>query len=189
MNTVKKSGRLIVVVGPSGVGKDSLINAAKIHFQSNARVEFVQRIITRECDPASEVHDSLSEQEFEQQQHNGAFSVWWQANGLYYGLPASVHTKLDQGQLLVANGSRGAMPAIRQAFSMLSIVHVTANADVLAERLSRRSRESQAQIAQRLARNKAIEPLAGDDVITIDNSGARQSAIDEFIAVLAKYSV
>jgi len=182
-------GHLVVVVGASGAGKDSLLNAAKARFETEPRIEFVQRIITRECDPATEIHDSLTEEQFLEQQQGNAFSVWWQANGLYYGLPVSMHEALAQGQLLIANGSRAALPAIRATFSSLTVVHVTASAEALAERLVRRSRESPAEIEQRLLRNQSIQPIVGEDVLTIDNSGARETAINQFLFMLEKQLV
>ena len=147
------SGRLVVVVGPSGAGKDSILNAAKTHFEQNTRVEFVRRIITRECDPATEIHDSVTEQQFIEQQGQGKFAVCWQANGLHYGLPAAIHHKIDQGQLLIANGSRAAIDDIRSKFDKLTVVHIIANVDALAKRLERRNRESREQIKNRLQRS------------------------------------
>lgn len=184
--TISNHGHLVVVVGPSGAGKDSLLNAANKQFNDHPRIQFVQRVITRPCDPASEVHDSVSEAQFKEQERAGAFSVWWQANGLYYGLPASVHTGLEHGQLLIANGSRAALPAIREAFKALTIVHVCASNSALAERLANRSRESTEQIEQRLQRNLNMQPIIGKDVITIDNSGDREIAIKHFISLLEK---
>lgn len=181
------TGRLIIVVGASGAGKDTVLKSAQKHFEANPRVAFVRRVITRECDPKAEVHDSVSEQEFLTQQARGEFCVSWQANGLYYGLPATVHRGIEQGQLMVANGSRAAIDDIRSKFPQLTTVHITASIDILAMRLERRSRESAAEIKNRLERNNSIAALAGNDVVTIDNSGERQIAIHEFIALLDSY--
>lgn len=182
-----KTGRLIIVVGASGAGKDTVLKSAQKHFEGNPRVAFVRRVITRKCNPKAEVHDSVTEQQFLEQQARGEFCVSWQANGLYYGLPASVHSGITQGKLMVANGSRAAIDDIRSRFSPLTTVHVVTSVDVLAMRLERRSRESAAEIKKRLERNNTIAKLTGDDVVTIDNSGERQTAIDEFIALLNSY--
>jgi len=182
-----KIGRLIIVVGASGAGKDTVLKSAQKHFEGNPRVAFVRRVITRECNPKAEVHDSVSEQQFLEQQARGDFCVSWQANDLYYGLPASVHSGIAQGQLMVANGSRAAIDDIRSKFSELTTVHIVTSMDVLAMRLERRSRESAAEIKNRLERNNTIAELSGNDVVTIDNSGERQTAIDEFIDLLDSY--
>lgn len=187
--SISEYGRLIIVVGASGAGKDSVIRAAQTHFNDNPRIAFVRRIITRECDPSAEIHDSVSEDQFKQQQARGDFSVTWRANGLYYGLPSAVHTDIEKGHLLIANGSRGALAEIRSTFSHLTTVHIVVSHDVLAHRLERRSRENAEEIKQRLERNKTIDPLCGENVVTIDNSGERQVAIDEFVALVDSFIV
>jgi len=181
-------GRLIVVVGPSGAGKDSIIKGAADYFQDNPRIDFVRRMITRECDPKSEIHDSVTEAQFIARQKRGEFSVWWQANGLYYGLPIELFERIDQGQLLIANGSRAAIADMRSKFKQLTVVHITVTAGVLADRLACRHRETADQIEQRLLRNKTMKPIEGDDVVTIDNSAARDTAINEFIALVESCS-
>ncbi len=178
------NGRLIVVVGPSGAGKDSILKGAEEYFNDQTRVEFVRRTITRECDPKSELHDSLPIDQFIARQKRGEFSVWWQANGLYYGIPVNVFAKIDQGKLLIANGSRAAIADIRSKFKQLTVVHISVPDNVLASRLTSRRRETADQIEQRLRRNKTINAIQGDDVVTIDNSAARETAIDEFIALV-----
>lgn len=182
--TYSKDGRLIVVVGASGAGKDSILKGAANYYHDNPRVEFVRRVITRECDPETEVHDSVTEEQFIVRQKHGDFSVWWQANGLYYGIPAEVLEKISLGQLIIANGSRAAIEDIRSTFKQLTIVHIAVTEEVLAGRLASRSRESDGQIKRRLQRNKMIKAIEGDDVVTIDNNLAKQSAIDEFIALI-----
>lgn len=183
----QKMGRVVVVVGASGAGKDSVIRAAKKYFETDDRIEFVRRVITRECDPSTEVHDSVSVEEFKQHELRGDFSVCWQANGLHYGLPAAMHADMVNGKILIANGSRAAIDAIRSSFANTTIVHVTVSEDALQLRLERRKRESADEIQKRLQRNKTIAPLKGDDVITIDNSGERHVAIDEFIKLIGTY--
>jgi len=44
-------GIMVVVVGPSGAGKDTLIAVAAQHFGSRPDVHFVRRVITRDHDP------------------------------------------------------------------------------------------------------------------------------------------
>lgn len=49
----KRTGTLVVVVGPSGVGKDSLMDIARRHFSGRDDVRFVRRTITRPQTPAA----------------------------------------------------------------------------------------------------------------------------------------
>lgn len=46
-------GIMVVVVGPSGAGKDTLMNLAARHFSGRADVHFTRRVITRHRAPAA----------------------------------------------------------------------------------------------------------------------------------------
>ena len=89
-------GRLVLVVGPSGAGKDSLIEAARRALAGHPRFVFPRRLVTRPCDPGSEDHDSLTEEAFASEREAGAFFLHWGAHGLHYALPGSIvmrHTR------------------------------------------------------------------------------------------------
>lgn len=177
-------GCLIAVVGASGAGKDSIIKAAQQHYQNHPRVGFVKRVITRPCIPETELHDTLSEDEFVRAQSQGAFAVHWQANELYYGIPMSTVNEVSAGKVLIANGSRAAIPHFRTAFSELLVVHITVSSNMLEARLRRRQRETESQIQARLERNNSMPELLGNDIIEIDNSAAREDSIQSFTALI-----
>lgn len=178
-----KTGTMVAVVGPSGAGKDSLIHIAMTHFAGRPDVDFVQRVITRPADAGGEQHLGVSSEEFKAMREQGAFAVDWDAHGLSYGIPASVHEKLALGHLVIANGSRSALPHWAKAFPSLLVINVTASPEVLAERLVARGRESREEILERLKRGSLT--VEGDyDVVDIDNSGALADAGATFISAL-----
>ncbi len=164
------TGTMVVVVGPSGAGKDSLIQIAMEHFAGRADVHFVQRVITRPADAGGEAHKDVSADEFDTLREKGAFAVDWDAHGLSYGIPAAVHEKLALGHLVVANGSRSVLDRFALAFSPLLVINVTARPDVLAQRLEQRGRETREDILARLSRG-SLEIPPNFDCVTIDNSG------------------
>ena len=179
----KGTGTLVVVVGPSGVGKDSLMDIARRHFSGRDDVRFVRRTITRPTDTGGEDHDAASPEAFDRLVRSGAFAVSWKAHGLGYGIPLDVREDLAQGRILIVNGSRSALANVRAAFPKLVVVNVTARADVLAKRLAARGRETATEIEARL--NRTTSPLPPDlAIITINNSGDLELAGNELVQLI-----
>ena len=148
-----RRGTLILVVGPSGAGKDSLIAWCKAHFAGDARVVFPRRAVTRTVTDGSEDHDTISEAAFAEAVDRGAFALHWRAHGLGYGIPASVAADLAAGRSVVVNVSRAILDEARRRFPPVTVVSVTVPHEVLLQRLRNRSREAEEEIAGRLARS------------------------------------
>ena len=83
------AGALVLVVGPSGAGKDTLIAAARTALAGDGRFVFPRRIITRSAS-RWEDHDTLDEAQFSAALAAGQFAAHWRAHGLYYALPVSI---------------------------------------------------------------------------------------------------
>jgi ribose 1,5-bisphosphokinase len=176
-------GIMVVVVGPSGAGKDTLMNLAARHFADRDDVHFVRRVITRDGDAGGEDHLAVSEAGFASMEQAGAFAVWWEAHGLKYGIPAEVSVALSRGHLVVANGSRSALHRFQAVFPRLKVINVTARPEVLAGRLEARGRETHEDIMARLARGPLT--VRGDyDVTDLDNSGSLEEAERKIIDLL-----
>jgi ribose 1,5-bisphosphokinase len=170
-----KAGMMVVVVGPSGAGKDTLMNIAAEHFAGRTNVHFVRRVITRDGEAGNEDHLSVSEAVFDTMKRAGSFAVSWDAHGLKYGIPEAVRQELAQGHLVIANGSRSALHLFKDAFPRLKVLNITARPEVLAERLMARGRETREDIMKRLERS-ALEVQGSYDVTDIDNSGKLEDA-------------
>ncbi|AJY45438.1 phosphonate metabolism protein/1,5-bisphosphokinase (PRPP-forming) PhnN [Martelella endophytica] len=171
----KPAGRIIVVVGPSGAGKDSLINHAAALYRDHPSVRFVRRVITRPADGATEDHATMTKEAFTAAAMAGGFVVSWEAHRLFYGIPAETQAFVRAGGIAVCNGSRSALPLFSAAFDHLTVVNVTARPEILAARLEARGRETRDDILRRLARS-TMNVDGPFDVITIDNSGALEEA-------------
>ncbi|QND53486.1 phosphonate metabolism protein/1,5-bisphosphokinase (PRPP-forming) PhnN [Phyllobacterium sp. 628] len=180
-----RNGVFIAVVGPSGAGKDTIMDFAREAVQGQPDFYFVRRVVTRPSTVDAEDHDTLSEAEFMDARRAGAFCHCWEAHGLHYGLPVSVDHQVEKGVVAVANVSRGILPALRESYANLVVVHITASHEVLAQRLAARGREDAEEIKQRLMRAapNACDPA---DAVMIDNSGAVADAGSAFVAVLKK---
>jgi ribose 1,5-bisphosphokinase len=180
-----RDGVFVAVVGPSGAGKDTLIAYARSALVSEGTVEFVRRVITRPSDASSEDHDTLADAAFDEAEKGGAFAICWSAHGLRYGLPESVDRAVGQGQIVVANISRGAVPLVKARYANVVVAEITASAEILAERLAARGRESRGEVLARLARSAELgNGLQG--AVRIDNSGPREEAGERFVALLRK---
>jgi ribose 1,5-bisphosphokinase len=178
-------GALVLVVGPSGAGKDTLIGAAQQALGGDARFVFPRRVVTRHAVAALEDHDSIDREGFEAARRSGQFALDWEAHGLCYGLPASIDTEVGLGRIVVANVSRRVVPEALRKYGRAKVVLITADAAVRAGRLAGRGRESPAEIEARLKREGAPVP-EGVAAVVIDNSGPLESGIAAFVGALGE---
>jgi ribose 1,5-bisphosphokinase len=172
-------GRLVLVVGPSGAGKDTLIGLAQAACAGDDRVVFARRIVTREAS-AFENNEQVTVEAFRNARAKGAFAVDWEAHGLAYALPRGIDDDLRAGRNVVANISRTVVAQLRTAYSDVVVVLITAPPDVLAARLAARGRGSDGPIGERLRRS--VEDAAPD--VTIQNIGNAHDHAAEFIRVI-----
>lgn len=182
----QRLGIMIVVVGASGAGKDTIIAYASRHFAEDQRVEFVRRSITRPLDAGGEDHLALEMDEFHRQEASGGFAVSWQAHGLCYGIPADTLERQKKARCLIVNGSRSLLPRFQQVFSRLVVVEITARPEILAARLARRGRESEREILARLRHQPSRSKMACE-TWSIDNSGEPTNAGEAFIRIIKSY--
>lgn len=161
---------MIVVVGPSGSGKDSLMRASAGELASDTRVRFVKRVITRQSDPDREDHLSVKPAEFKQLQDRDAFSVTWNAHNLWYGIPVETIARIASGTTLVVNGSREALPEFRRVYESCRVIWISVSADTLAQRLKMRNAETARDIDARLNRTVHQTPAAEDFIVNNDAS-------------------
>ena len=75
--------RIYTIVGPSGVGKDTLMDAVC----TDPDILRIRRAITRDPNAGGEDFTGLTEAEFETRARNGDFILHWRAHGLRYGVP------------------------------------------------------------------------------------------------------
>lgn len=174
------AGRFIAVVGPSGVGKDSLMEGL---CTMRPDLHRVRRVITRSPELGGEDYEHVSESLFAARAAGGDFALHWKAHGLSYGIPNAVCEVLAKGQDALANLSRGVLQAAYDAFDDLVVLHVTASPKILARRLAQRGRERGHEIDRRLARPEPVMPV-GLKTITIDNSGPLAEAVAAAVAAL-----
>ena len=171
-------GRLILVVGPSGAGKDTLLGLVKTACADDHRIVFPRRLITREAS-ASEDNEEISVEAFQRAVAGGDYAMHWEAHGHRYALSRAINDDIRAGRTVVANVSRAIISAARRAYSNVMVVLITAPPDVLAARLAARARPSDGQLADRLARN--VDAVAD---FTIVNSGSAEFHARQLIRMI-----
>ncbi|AVO45938.1 phosphonate metabolism protein/1,5-bisphosphokinase (PRPP-forming) PhnN [Phreatobacter cathodiphilus] len=174
-------GRLVLVVGPSGAGKDTLIAAVRNRLAADEAVLFPRRIVTR---PPSAAEDNVEADEatFARIAEAGGFALTWSAHGHRYGIPAVVDHAIYGGRTAVCNVSREVLAAARQRYRNVTVVEITAPPEVLQARVAARSRASDGDAAARVVRQVST-PVDPDVVIV--NDGAIEPAADRLLAVIA----
>lgn len=174
-------GRLVLVVGPSAAGKDTLLRHASAALRHESSIVFSRRIVTRPSSAAEE-HDSMLPDEFLAAARAGAFALTWSAHGLRYGVPVAIDADVAAGRNVVCNVSRSIVAQARERYLNVTVVLITAPADILRARLLARGRASDVDLAQRLARASGFDDLQPNCVIT--NAAAVETAAAALIGVL-----
>ncbi len=178
------NGRLVYVIGPSGSGKDSVLEYARTRLPAASEILFAQRFITREQQSAGERHMAVTASGFERILSRGGFALHWTANGLSYGIGREIGLWMALGFHVVVNGSREYLATARQCFPDAVVVHITAHADVIRRRLHLRNRESSAEIEARFHRSTTLACPTGDGMHTIINDGALADAGGQMLDIL-----
>jgi len=167
-------GRLVLVVGPSGAGKDTLLGLAKAACADDRNIVFPRRVITREAS-ASEDNEEVSAGTFQEALTRGQYAMHWEAHGHCYALLRAIDDEIRAGRTIVANVSRTVVGAMRDVYADVVVVSITAPPNVLAERLAMRGRGSDGRIEHRLGRT-VDEASAAPDVTVVNVSSAEYHA-------------
>lgn len=181
-------GTLYLVVGPSGAGKDSVLDGAKAALNANGDYIFPRRYITRPAHAGGEDHIPVSDGLFETMVGRGDLLLNWRAHNLRYGVPGSVGDHLAQGRNVVVNVSRTVVDEARATLAPIQVLYITVADEVLRQRLIERGRESKSDIEKRVARAQEYL-LSGDDVHMIDNSGELSVTISSFLMAIGSSPV
>lgn len=152
------SALIVYVIGPSGVGKDSLQHWLLQEWTGPGVLTLARRSITRPCAThvGAERHEPLSASAFDKARNAGAFAFDWSANGFEYGIR---HTEIDglhTGDVVLVNGSRAYLTQALNRRPDMAVLSLSASPDVLQQRLTERGRDSPCEILARTTRSSQM---------------------------------
>jgi len=178
------NAKLIYVVGPSGAGKDSLLNWLRSHLAADLPVVWARRTINRPVAPEGEMHESVSSDVFNQLLTAQQFAMHWAANEHLYGIRHEELRSLADQVWVFVNGSRQHLPQAAQLYPGMTVLHITADKEVLRERLLSRGRESKQAIENRLDRTPKLQVPSGCQLIEIHNHERLDSTGPQLLQLL-----
>jgi ribose 1,5-bisphosphokinase len=174
-------GRLVLVVGPSGAGKDTLLGLAKAACADDSEIVFPRRVITRQSS-VSEDNEEVSAGTFQEAMERGHFAAHWEAHGHRYALSRAIDDDIRAGRTVVANVSRTVIARMRGSYADVVVVSITAPPNVLAERIALRARGSDGRLDQRL--NRTVEDAAAAPDVTIVNVSSAEYHARQFVRII-----
>ncbi|MEH2171539.1 guanylate kinase [Nostoc sp.] len=180
-------GRLIVLTGPSGVGKGTLMRSL---LERHPELYYSVSVTTRSPRPGEidgKSYYFISRSKFEQLVAEGEFLEWAEFAGNYYGTPReAVLNQIHAGKLVVLEIELEGARQIRASFpSALSIFILPPSFDELEKRIRSRAQDSEEAIARRLLRAQEEIQAADEFDIQIVNDDF-ETALNDIEGVLFK---
>lgn len=178
---------LIVISGPSGAGKDSVIRRMK---ELGVPLHFVVTMTTRPPRPGEEDGKDyifVSEEEFERVLREGGFLENAVVYGHRYGVPKEqVKKALESGKDVVMRVDvQGARTLRRLVPEAVFIFLIPASEEELVRRLRARSTEDEKALELRLAiAREEMKSLEEFDYVVINADGRLDEAVQKVMAII-----
>jgi guanylate kinase len=186
-NLYKPQPLLIVISGPSGVGKDSVVNRMK---QRGVPVHFVVTVTTR-TRRENEVHGMdyffVSKEEFARMIEAGELIEYALVYNDYKGIPKKqVQEALASGRdVIMRVDVQGAATVRKLAPEAILIFLTTQDEQELVNRLKKRRTETAEELALRLATaRQELKRAAEFDYVIVNADGHLDDTVDTVAAIL-----
>ncbi len=176
-NRSSSPGKLIVLTGPSGVGKGTILRSL---LQRHPEIHYSVSMTTRSPRPGEidgQHYYFTNRSQFEKMVANGEFLEWAEFAGNYYGTPRQrVEDQIRQGKLVVLEieleGARQIHASFPNAFRIFIL---PPSLDELEQRLRGRGQDSEEAITRRLQHAQAEIDAANEFDIQIVNDDVEKS--------------
>lgn len=152
-------GRLVVITGPSGVGKTTIVREALRRTGANFSVSVTTRA-PRDSEVDRKDYHFVNRPTFEAMRDHGELLEWAEVYGEYYGTPAApVLEAIESGRtILLEIDVQGGIQVHRKLPDALFILIAPPSEQALMQRLAGRGSETEDTLRNRLA--KANEEIA-----------------------------
>jgi guanylate kinase len=188
LNQNLKTPLVIVISGPSGVGKDAILNSMK---QGRYPFDFLVTITTRlkrggEKDGID--YHFITPDEFQKLSRQDGFLEQAKVYGNWYGVPkAPVREALARGRdIIIKVDVQGAATLKKILPEALFIFVAPPSFQELSERLTRRSTETDADLAIRLKKvEEELEQISNFDYVVINRCNEVGKAIEQILAIIS----
>jgi len=180
-------GLLFVVSGPSGAGKDTLVDALRARMP---RLRYSVSATTREPRPGEregEHYFFLQRKEFEERLASGAFLEWREYNGNLYGTPREfVERTLTEGYDLIMKPEVNGALAIKKSFPDAVLIFLLPDKfSHLRARLLARRTETNEEIARRLEiAHQEVRSIRDFDYLVINEERRSEDAVRDLQSIL-----
>ena len=180
-----QTGQLILLTGPSGVGKGTLLQALRRRYPDLPVSVSTTTRAPRPGEVEGEDYYFVSRQQFQALIEQGALLEWAEFAGNYYGTPkAPVLEKLAAGQRVILEIELQGARQVRQTFpEALQVFVLPPSLAELEHRIRQRGQDSEAAIARRLSRARVEIEAAPEFDIQIVNDHL-DSALQQLEQVL-----
>lgn len=178
------TGKLIYVIGPSGAGKDTILQKAREKVAGTLPLILAHRYITRYPEAGGENHVFLTKPEFLLRKKLDLFALDWASHEHHYGIGKEIDHWLQAGARVLMNGSRGYLPEASRKYPEMKVILIDVSEETLWHRLRSRGRESEADIRKRIERSASFKKISHSDLSIINNDGPVDRAVEELLEVL-----
>jgi len=185
---VKKRPLVIVLHGPSGVGKDSLIDRLRERTGIHRATSSTSRPPRTGEENGNHYH-FLSESEFRRKIAAGDFAEWARVYGEYKGLErCEIEKPLAGGHdVIIRTDVQGARTWRQKLVGAIFVFLMAEDREALRARLVARDSEDQRSLATRMAEiEEELSDMEHNDYVVINHHGRLDEAVDEIAGIIQR---
>ena len=181
----RKFGKLVIISGPSGVGKTTLYRSVLKRFSDMLySVSYTTRT-PRDGEKDGVDYHFISKDEFKEKIEKGKWAEWAKVHDHYYGTSAEfLYKGLASGQdILLDIDVQGTIQILNQFPDSITIFIMPPSMDILRNRLESRGSDSKAVIGKRLLNaDKEVEKKDIYRHVVVNDQ--LSAAMDELISII-----